>query len=199
MADTLTTNQANQTTQTAPGSRTLWYADPAHTDVSFSAKHMMIATVKGRFTKVEATLELDETDFTNSTVEAKIDASSLYTGVDYRDNHLRSGDFILAEQYPNITFQSTRIERTGEDEYKVYGDLAIRGVSRPVVLDATFEGRGLAHDGKEHIGFSAKTTINRKDWGLNWNVALETGGVLVGEQVKIAIDLEFIKLDTPQQ
>ena len=199
MADTLTTNQANQTTQTTPGSRTLWYADPAHTDVSFSAKHMMIATVKGRFTKVEATLELDEQDFTNSTVEAKIDSTSLYTGVDYRDNHLRSADFILSEQYPNITFQSTRIERTSEDQYNVYGDLTIRGVSKPVVLDATFEGRGFAHDGKEHVGFSARATVNRKDWGLNWNVALETGGVLVGEQVKIAIDLEFIKLDTPQQ
>ena len=198
MADTLTT-QANQTTQNTPGTRMLWYADPAHTDVSFSAKHMMIATVKGRFTKVEATLELDESDFTNSTVEAQIDASSLYTGVDYRDNHLRSADFILAEQYPYITFQSTRIERTGEDQYQVYGDLTIRGVVKPVVLEATFEGRGVAHDGKEHIGFSARATVNRKDWGLNWNVALETGGVLVGEQVKIAIDLELIKVDTEQQ
>lgn len=199
MADTLTTNQANQTTQNTPGSRTLWLADPAHTDVSFSAKHMMIATVKGRFTQVEATLELDEADFTNSTVEARIDASSLYTGVDYRDNHLRSADFILAEQYPHITFQSARIERTGKDRYNVHGDLTIRDVTRPVVLDATFEGRGFAHDGKEHVGFSARTTVNRKDWGLNWNVALETGGVLVGEQVKIAIDLEFIVVDTQQQ
>ncbi|HEY0068815.1 MAG TPA: YceI family protein [Chloroflexia bacterium] len=199
MADTLINNQTNQITQNSPGTRTLWFADPAHTDVSFSAKHMMIATVKGRFTSVEASLELDEADFTNSTVEAKIDAASLYTGVDYRDNHLRSADFILAEQYPNITFQSTRIERTGEDQYNVYGDLTIRGIAKPVVLDATFEGRGIAHDGKEHIGFSARATVNRKDWGLNWNVALETGGVLVGEQVKIAIDLELIKLDTPQQ
>ena len=199
MADTLINNRTNQTTQNTPGTRTLWFADPAHTDVSFSAKHMMIATVKGRFTNVEASLELDEADFTNSTVEAKIDAASLYTGVDYRDNHLRSADFILAEQYPHITFQSTRIERTSEDQYNVYGDLTIRGVAKPVVLDATFEGRGLAHDSKEHIGFSARATVNRKDWGLNWNVALETGGVLVGEQVKIAIDLELIKLDTPQQ
>ncbi|MEA2575625.1 MAG: hypothetical protein QOH93_2923 [Chloroflexia bacterium] len=198
MADTLTNNQANQTTQSTPGTRTLWHADPAHTDVSFSAKHMMIATVKGRFTKVDASLELDENEFTNSTVEARIDATSLYTGVDYRDNHLRSADFILSEQYPYITFQSTRIERTREDQYNVHGDLTIRGVSKPVTLDATFEGRGLAHDGKEHIGFSARATVNRKDWGLNWNVALETGGVLVGEQVKIAIDLEFIAVDVQQ-
>ena len=199
MADTLTTNQA-RTTQNTPGTRTLWYADPAHTDVSFSAKHMMIATVKGRFTKVEASLELDERDFTNSTVEARVDSTSLYTGVDYRDNHLRSADFILAEQYPHITFQSTRIERTSEDQYNVHGDLTIRGVSKPVVLDATFEGRGFAAtDGKEHLGFSARATVNRKDWGLNWNVALETGGVLVGEQVKIAIDLEFIAVDVEQQ
>ena len=199
MANTLTTTQVNQTTQTTPGSRTLWYADPAHTDVTFSAKHMMIATVKGRFTKVEATLELDEADFTNSTVEAQIDATSLYTGVDYRDNHLRSGDFILSEEHPYITFQSNRIERTSEDQYNVYGDLTIRGVAKPVVLDATYEGRGFAHDGKEHIGFSARATINRKEWGLNWNVALETGGVLVGEQVKITIDLELIKLEPEQQ
>ena len=191
MADTLTTNQAH-TTQNTPGTRTLWYADPAHTDVSFSAKHMMIATVKGRFTKVEASLELDENDFTNSTVEARIDSTSLYTGVDYRDNHLRSADFILAEQYPHITFQSTRIERDG-DHFDVVGNLTIRDVTREVVLHTSDEGRGGDPWGGQRAAFSATTKIDRREFGLTWNQALETGGVVVGNDIKISLEVQAVK------
>jgi polyisoprenoid-binding protein YceI len=181
-------------TQEATKTKSIWKIDPAHTNVQFSAKHMMISTVKGQFKQVIAEVDWDEQDVTKSSVVATIDASSLVTGVDMRDNHLRSADFLHAEQYPAITFKSTRIEPVGDSEYKVYGDLTIRGTTKPVVLDTTYEGRGNDPYGNEHAGFTAKTTINRKDWGLEWNVALETGGMLVGDTVKIELEVELVKV-----
>ena len=188
----------NLITPTNPGTTTnrglsTWKPDPAHTLVEFSAKHMMISTVKGRFTDVDFTLHIDREELTNSSVEASIGAASLQSGIDYRDNHLRSGDFLDAENHSHITFKSTKIERENQDEFKVTGDLTIRGITRPVTLDVELGGFGTGMDGNEIVGFVAKGQINRKDWGLNWNVALETGGILVGEKIKIEIHGEAIK------
>lgn len=180
-------------TQTQTQVRTTWKIDPNHTLVEFSAKHMMITTVKGRFRGVEGTIELDEADFTKSSVQATLDTGTIDTGVEYRDNHLRSADFLHAENFPAITFKSTRIDRKGEDKYKLVGDLTIRDVTKEVTFDVEYEGRGKGVDGKEHISFYAKTAIARKDWGLNWNVALETGGVLVGDTIKIELNVQAVK------
>jgi len=182
------TTQSQSTTTT----RSTWKLDPAHTLVEFSAKHMMFTTVKGHFKKVDGTIVLDEANPANSSVEVEIDASTLYSGVDYRDNHLRSGDFLDVEKYPVITFKSTRVEPEGNDRAKVIGDLTIHGVTREVVLDTELTGRGKPPmpGAPETAGFEARTQINRKDFGLNWNVALETGGVLVSETIKIEIAAE---------
>jgi polyisoprenoid-binding protein YceI len=175
------------------GQQTLWAIDPYHTLVEFSAKHMMVTTVRGKFGVVRGSLKLDETDLTNSAVDVEIETASITTGVEQRDTHLKSGDFLLAEQYPLITFKSTRIDSVGADRYKVFGDLTIRGTTREVALDATFNGQGTTPYGAEVAGFEATTTINRKDFGANWNVALETGGILVSENVKINLEVEAVK------
>jgi polyisoprenoid-binding protein YceI len=184
-------------TQAQTGAKvSTWTADPAHTLVEFSGKHMMITTVKGSFTGVQATIHFDESNITNSSVSATIDASTLYTGIEYRDNHLRSGDFLDVENHPQLTFESKRIEPTrNEDEFRVIGDLTIRGVTKEVVLDTTLEGRGPGMDGKERIAFTAKTAINRKEFGLTWNVVLEKGALLVGETVKIELHVQAMKQD----
>lgn len=171
---------------------TTWKLDTMHSTIGFSVKHLMITTVRGRFNTADATIQLDEQDFTNSSIEATIDASSINTGVEYRDTHLRSAEFFSTEENPNITFRSTRIERKSDEEYKVYGDLSIRGISKPVVLDTTYEGRGPGMDRVERISFTAKTEINRKDFGVTWNVALEGGGVTVSDKVKIELDIEAV-------
>lgn len=175
---------------TATTSSTTWQLDPAHTLVEFSGKHMMFTTVKGRFNTVRGTIALDEANPANSSVEVEIDAASLDTGVAYRDNHLRSADFLEVEKFPTITFKSTRVEPQGNDRALITGDLTIHGVTRPVVLDTELTGRGQSPQHKETIGFEARTTINRKEFGLGWNVALEAGGVLVGETIKIEIAAE---------
>jgi polyisoprenoid-binding protein YceI len=180
---------------TGTETRSTWKPDPAHTLVEFSAKHMMISTVKGRFTDVDFTLLIDRENLTNSSIEAQLGAASLQSGLDYRDNHLRSADFLDAENNPYITFKSTKIEQEDLDEFKVTGDLTIRGVTHPVTLDVELGGFGVGMQGNEIVGFVAKGQINRKDWGLNWNVALEAGGVLVGEKIKIEIHGEAIKQD----
>jgi polyisoprenoid-binding protein YceI len=179
--------------QTTGTKKSIWKIDPAHSRVEFSAKHMMFTTVKGHFEKFDAEIDWNEQDFTRSTVEAHIDADSLFTGEAKRDAHLRSGDFLTIENHPEITFKSTRIERKSDSEYKVYGDLTIRDVTREVVLDTNYEGSGVNPWGAEVAAFEARTTINRKDFGLTWNVALETGGVLVGDNIKIEIQLELVK------
>lgn len=170
-----------------------WALDPAHTLVEFSVKHMMIATVKGRFTGIEGAVEGDLPDLTTARVEASVDATSVDTREAQRDQHLRSADFFDVEKFPKLTFQSTKVEAADGDDYKLTGDLTIHGVTRQVVLDVTFEGMGKDPWGNERAGFSAKGTVSRKDFGLVWNAMLETGGVLVGDQVKIAIEAEAIK------
>jgi len=170
-----------------------WAVDPMHTQVEFSAKHMGLMTVRGHFTSVRVAIDLDEDDFTASSVEATIDASSLITNDARRDAHLRSPDFLDTERFPTITFRSTRIERAAHDEYKMTGDLTIRNLTRPVTLKVVYSGQAKDPMGGVHAGFSGHTTINRKDWGLTWNVALETGGFLVGEDIKLALEVEVIK------
>lgn len=172
---------------------TTWELDPAHTLVEFSAKHMMITTVKGRFTDVSGTIHADEQNPSRSSVEATIKAASIDTRTEQRDQHLRSADFLDVEHYPDITFKSTRVEAIDKEHYRVIGDLTIRGTTRPVTLDTTFEGRGKDPWGGERAGFSATTKIDRREFGLTWNQALEAGGVLVGNEIKISIEVEAVK------
>jgi polyisoprenoid-binding protein YceI len=170
-----------------------WTVDPNHTQVEFSAKHMGIMTVKGHITGVQAEIDFNEDDFTASSVEATIDPGTLTTNDERRDAHLKSPDFLDVEHFPTIAFRSTAIEHAAHDQYKMSGVLTIRGVTRPVSLDVVYSGQAKDPMGNMHAGFSAYTTINRKDWGLNWNMALETGGLLVGEDVKLALEVEAVK------
>ena len=175
---------------------TTWKLDPAHTTVEFAVKHMMFTTVRGRFKTFTGTIYADEADPSKSRVEVEIDAASIDTGVGDRDTHLRSADFLDVENHPKIRFDSTRVsgERRKEgDRFTVAGDLEIRGVKLPVELNVTFEGVGKDPWGGQRAGFAAKTEIDRHDWGLRWNQALEAGGVLVGQKVKIEIEAQAVK------
>ncbi|HYH92339.1 MAG TPA: YceI family protein [Candidatus Saccharimonadales bacterium] len=166
---------------------TTWKLDTAHTQVHFSAKHMMVTTVRGRFHDVQGTIELDETDPTRSRGEFTVAAASVDTNFGARDAHLKSPDFFDAEQYPTITFVSTAVESAGGDRYRVIGDLTIRDVTKPATFDVELDGIVPGMSGARHAGFSATTTLQRDDWGLNWNVALEQGGWLVGKEIKLEI------------
>jgi polyisoprenoid-binding protein YceI len=188
MATTYSTTGTEQTLDKAT-----WAIDAAHTSVQFAAKHMMITTVRGHFGEVTGSIQLDGKDFTKSDINVKIDLAGLTTRDEKRDAHLRSGDFFDTETYPTATFNSKRIEKTGDDSYKVVGDLTIRDITREVTLDTDFEGFNKTPWGAEVLAFTAGTKLNRKDFNLNWNVALETGGVLVGDNIKVEIDVEAIK------
>ena len=168
-----------------------WSIDAAHANVEFAVRHLMISTVKGRFGGVSGTVELGG-DPTAARIDVTIDAASIDTRQPDRDTHLRSADFFDVERFPTLTFTSTRVARDG-DELKVDGDLTIRGVTRPVTLRAREEGRTRDPWGGERIGFSAATKINRKDFGLTWNQVLETGGIAVGDEIKISLDVELVK------
>jgi polyisoprenoid-binding protein YceI len=163
--------------------------DPAHTDISFSAKHMMVTTVRGKFRDVEGSLEIDEADPAASTGELRVRAASLSTGFDARDQHLRSADFFDAEHHPEIVFRATTVEARGRDRFAVTGDVTIRDVTRPVTFDVELLGFYTGMSGVRRIGLTARATVNRKDWGLNWNVALEAGGWLVGDEIRLEIDV----------
>jgi polyisoprenoid-binding protein YceI len=171
----------------------VWNIDSAHANANFAVRHMMVSTVRGRLGKVEGTLHFDPDNPEDGSVEVTIDAASIDTGISDRDNHLRSPDFLNVEEFPTITFKSTKVDVTDEDEGKVYGDLTIRDVTRPVVLEVEYLGVNTnPFDNSKAVGFEAITKINREDWGLEWNVALETGGWLVGKDIKITIDLEAV-------
>ena len=175
---------------------TTWNIDPAHTLVEFSAKHMMITTVKGRFADVRGAVTMDEDRPEASSVSVELAAASLDSRTEQRDQHLRSGDFLDVVNHPLITFRSRRIEglRLSEGaEFRVVGDLTIRDVTREVTLDATYEGRGRDPWGGERVSFSATAKIDRRDFGLTWNAALETGGVLVSNDIKIHIEAQAIR------
>lgn len=170
---------------------TTWRIDPAHTQVEFTVKHMMFSKVRGRFESVEGSLRYDaDGDIGEAGVAVTLDAASIDTGQKDRDAHLRSADFLDAEQYPELTFQSTSIEARGDDRYRVIGDLTMHGVTRQVELDAELSGQVTDPWGSERIAFHASATIDRRDFGLTWNQALETGGVLVGQEVQISIEVQ---------
>ena len=176
-----------------PGQTSTWEIDPAHTSAGFAVRHLMVSTVRGDFRKVSGKVNLDEQDATKSTVEATIDVTSIDTGIAKRDDHLRSPDFFDVAKHPTMTFKSKKIQKGSSDgNYKITGDLTLRGVTKEVVLD--FEGvlkPVKTPQGKTIIGGTASTKINRKDFGLTWNAALDTGGVAVSDEVTITIDTEL--------
>lgn len=176
--------------QTVPEAAT-YEIDPSHSNVEFVVRHMGLAKVRGRFNEFTGSIRVAE-DLTASTAEATIQAASIDTQDENRDGHLRTEDFLAVEQYPTLEFRSTGVRQVGDD-WVVDGDLTIRGVTRPVSLDVEFEGGALDPWDNERVGFSATTKINREDFGLTWNQALETGGWLVGKEVKIELSLEAIK------
>jgi len=180
-------------TTTATPTRTTWTIDPAHSQVEFAVRHLMITKVRGRFTGVKGTLVTDEADSTTSQVDVVIDVSTIDTREPQRDAHLKSPDFFDVEKYPTLTFKSTRVTGAPGDRLTVVGDLTIHGVTREVALDVTSEGRAKDPWGGERAGYSATTKINRRDFGLNWNQALETGGFLVGDEIAISLDLELLR------
>lgn len=169
-----------------------WQIDNSHSHVGFSVKHMMIATVRGEFKAYTGTLALDTDDMTKSVITGEIDIASIDTREPKRDEHLRSADFFDAETYPKMTFKSKRIEQVDGNEYRIVGDLTIKGTTKEVVLDAEYAGIHKDPWGNTRTGFSLTGTIDRKEFGLGWNAALETGGVLVGEKVKLSLDVEAV-------
>ena len=170
-----------------------WNIDAVHSQATFSVKHMMISTVRGQFNVLSGKLELHEAHPENSWVEAEVDVASINTRDAKRDGHLVSADFFDAAQFPKITFKSTKVEPVGNNEYRVTGDLTIHGVTKQETFHAEYSGQLKDLYGMQRAGFSVKGTINRKDFGLNWNVALESGGVLVGDKVNIEIDLAAVQ------
>jgi polyisoprenoid-binding protein YceI len=182
------------TSTATPGTVTTWKLDPAHSAVEFKVKHMMISNVKGSFSGFSGTLQLNEDDYTHSTIEVSIPVDTLNTNDANRDGHVKGPEFFDAEKFPAITFKSTNIDSEGGADYSVTGDLSIHGVTRSI----TFAAEGVSEPAKDpwgnhRIGLSATARINRKDFGLTWNSPLETGGVLVGEEVSLHLEFEFIK------
>jgi polyisoprenoid-binding protein YceI len=169
-----------------------WTIDPAHSMLEFRAKHMMFTTVRGQFTSFEGTLELDRPNPANSHVEGIVQVDSIDTGDKDRDTHLRSADFFDVANHPTMSFRSTRIEPKGDHEYTVHGDITIRGVTRPIRWEVEAAELGKDPWGNPRLGFSAETKLNRKDFGLNWNVALETGGWLVSDEIKISAEIQAV-------
>jgi polyisoprenoid-binding protein YceI len=170
-----------------------WVTDPAHTRIEFVARHMMLSKVRGEFQDFSVNLELDEAHPEAAAVEVHIKTASINTRDAQRDGHLRSADFFKADAYPEMIFKSTKVERTGETTAKLHGDLTIREITRPAVLDVAYLGTSKSPWGTTNVGFEASAKINREDWGLTWNVALEAGGVLVGKEITINIEAEFTK------
>lgn len=171
--------------------KTIWQLDPTHTNVGFTVRHMVVAKVHGRFTGFAGKLTLGE-DGSLIDASAEIEAESIDTQVEARDKHLRSADFFDVESHPKLRFQSSKVEKVGEDRYRVTGTLEIRGVAKEVVLDTEYLGRAKDPFGVERIAFSAKTSIDRRDFGLTWNQAMETGGILVGERVDIGLEIQAV-------
>lgn len=169
-----------------------WMIDPVHSSASFAVRHMMVTTVRGSFKDVAGTITFDPNNRANSAVEAVIQANSIDSGTTDRDNHLRSPDFFNVEQHPEIAFKSTGFALKGEDEGVLTGDLTIAGVTQSVELSVEFLGQGKSPFGDMRAGFTAETRINREDFGLTWNQALETGGFLVGQEVKITLDIQGV-------
>ena len=170
-----------------------WTIDSAHSEVNFTVRHMMISNVRGQFQKFSGTVEFDEANPANTRVDVQIEVASINTREEKRDAHLKSPDFFDAEKYPYLTFKSKRVEVKNATHARLIGDLTIRDVTKEVALDVEYNGLARSPWGTTNAGFSAKTTIKRKEWNLNWNVALETGGWLVGDDVNINVELEIVQ------
>ena len=186
--ETLVTTETTSRPQIEAGT---WTLDKAHTKIGFVAKHLMVSKVRGHFARYDAEIVVGD-ELTDSTIEVEIDPNSITTGADDRDNHLRSTDFFGVETHPEMTFVSTDISRDG-DVWRVTGDLTIRDVTRPVTLDATYEGTATDPWGNQHVGFSAQATINREDWDLTWNAPLEGGGWLVSKEIILEIEGQLVR------
>ncbi|MFI8432924.1 YceI family protein [Streptomyces sp. NPDC079020] len=172
--------------------------DPAHSSIGFTVRHAMVTNVRGSFGEHEGSLKLDGSDPANSAASIDVRIASVDTGIADRDGHLVSGDFFDAEKFPLMTFRSTRAEQLGGDKYRVTGDLTIKDVTRPLAIDLEFNGSATDVYGNERVGFEGSADILRSDWGLTWNAALETGGVMVGDKVKLNFDISAIKAAAPQ-
>ncbi len=183
---------SNIETQHAAGPTT-WNLDPAHSHVEFGVRHMMISTVKGSFSGVEGTIQIDEANLSESSIEVEIDTASIDTRNDDRDNHLRSEDFFHVDEYPKIRFRSIGLEEGRDGHFKLRGELTIRDQTKTVELDVEKLGEGIDPWGNQRFGFRGETRVNRKDFGLTWNQALETGGVLVGDEVRISVEGQAIE------
>jgi polyisoprenoid-binding protein YceI len=170
-----------------------WQIDPAHSHIQFSIRHMMISKVRGSFEKFSGNITLNEANPVQTTVDIKVEIASVDTREPKRDAHLRSADFFDSEVYPYMLFKSKRVEVLDSNHAHLIGDLTIRDITREVVMDVEYEGKAKSPWGKTSVGFTGTTKINRKDWNLTWNQSLETGGVLVGDEVEISIELELIQ------
>jgi polyisoprenoid-binding protein YceI len=192
MSNTATASTATTATTAAELTGT-WNLDPSHTRIGFTVRHAMVTKVRGQFTDVEGVAVLDAADPSASTASVTIKVPSITTGNDGRDEHLRTGDFFDVERYPSITFRSTGVGQTGTDTFELVGDLTIKDVTRSVAID--FELVGVSQDpfGNTRAGFEGKVVVNRKDFGLEYNAALETGGVLIGEKVTLEFDVSAVK------
>ncbi len=186
----MTITEIPATEQSLTGDYTI---DPSHSRLGFSARHAMVTTVRGSFERFTGTAHLDDANPANSTARLEIETASISTGSADRDAHLRSADFFDVEHYPAITFVSTSARRTGDDTYVLSGDLTIKDVTRPVEIEFDYTGANGDPWGGFRVGFEGKTTVNRKDWGLTWNVAIETGGILVSDKVKLEFDVAAVK------
>jgi polyisoprenoid-binding protein YceI len=175
-----------------------WNIDATHSGINFSIRHMVVSKVRGRFAKYSGTIAVNGDDLTRSVVEATIDAASIDTGTPQRDQHLRSADFFDVERFPELRFKSKRIEQVDDARYRVIGELTIRDVTREVALDVEYGGRAKDPWGNERIGFVARTALDRKDFGLQWNQALEAGGVLVGDRVDIELEVQAVRASATQ-
>ncbi len=170
-----------------------WNLDPAHSEIIFKVKHLMITNVKGEFRTFSSQIISEGSDFSKAKISLKIDTSSIFTNQEDRDNHLRSADFFETEKYPELVFEGTSFSRLDDENYKLKGNLTMKGVTREVTLDVEFGGLMKDPWGNEKAGFSVTGKLNRKDWGLNWNAALEAGGVMVSEEVKIQAEVQYVK------
>ncbi len=175
------------------GTTTKWVIDPSHSEIIFKVKHLMIANVKGEFRKFDAEVNAIGDDFNAATVHATIDAASVFTNNDDRDGHLKGADFFDVENHKTFTFEGNSFTKVDDENYKLKGNLTIKGISKEVVLDVEFGGVNKDPWGNQKAGFSLSGKINRKDWDLNWNAALETGGVLISDEVKISADIQLVK------
>jgi len=172
---------------------THWNIDPSHSAIGFSVRHMVVSKTRGRFTKWNGQIRFDPESPSSSSVEVNIDPASIDTADAQRDEHLRSSDFFDVEKYPTASFRSTKVEDLGGHHYRITGDLTVHGITKSVVLESTFEGSGKDPWGGERAGFIASTSIDRKEFGLEWNKALDTGGLLVGEKVELSLEIEAVK------